>query len=480
MKILSKCFISTFCFLSLMTLVSACNTASNTGSSSTKTKNSVEDPTEENNESDDNNTSVKTKYSDIVLEKDPATNKVYDFDGLSVVIYDWYTESDSNSETDFQKEQKEYREFLEKAYNFKCIQKKLSDDWDDYSTEVFNYCKTNNEDSRIFVIDSRIALSGHNHGLWADVSKVPDIDWTKEKWNKAVCNDIPDYTFAVGIPEPQHCIFFNKQNIRDIGINPDSIYDDQKQGKWTWSAFEHLCCELTRDTDNDGIIDVYALSSNVQEFVPAIICSNNGQIICKDSEEKFKYNTDDNTMDAWDYLWRNVRNHNKPRGEGAPVDYYKRDFLNKETSFYTGRVSDILKNGFLSGIKDELGMVCIPVPDDTNEKYFSLNNDNMLVIPACYSKEKINKIMKIYDIWSNSVPGYEKADLWKENYYDYFSDTRAVDETLQYMINNSIVWKDELYNYDLKWNTLVSKIFRIEDNDCMDPYEVIDTLNNAL
>ena len=465
MKRLIKCFIPVICFISLTALITACTTAVETGDSS---------PKKEKTE--------KGKYSDLVLEKDPATNKVYDFNGLSVVIYDWYTEADSisDSESDFQKEQKEYIEFLEKTYNFKCIQKKLAaDDWDDYADQVSSYCKSDEDDARIFVIDSRIAVKGYEQGLWANISSVPNIDWNKGKWNKAVCKDIPGYTFAAGRPEPLHCIFFNKKKFQEEGVNPESLYDLQKQGEWNWNTFEDYCSRITRDTDNDGIIDQYALSCNVLEFAPALVYSKGAYMILHYAPAQSKYNVNDKIIDALYDLNGIMNKFNKPKGEDLPSDYFKDEFSKGETFFYTGRVSDILENGFLYGMKDDLGMLCISVQEDSSESYFSLNSDNMLVIPSSYSEDKINQIMKIYDLWSNPVPGYESEDLWKDNYYKYFSDKRAVDESLQYMIDNPKVWTDELYT-DLKWTDLITAMFNDYWSPAYSPEEVIDELNRKL
>ena len=91
-------------------------------------------------------------------------------------------------------------------------------------------------------------------------------------------------------------------------------------------------------------------------------------------------------------------------------------------------------------MKDDWGMVCAPLGPKGDGKYFTMNQDNMTVIPAIYSQDKVNKLMKIYDLWSDTVPGYDDPDSWKEGYYAGFRDTRAVDETMQLMMDNSIGW----------------------------------------
>ena len=82
--------------------------------------------------------------------------------------------------------------------------------------------------------------------------------------------------------------------------------------------------------------------------------------------------------------------------------------------------------------------------------------------------------MKIYDLWSDTVPGYDDADSWKEYYYGSFRDTRAVDETMQYMMDNSKSWNAWLIpglNYaPLSWNICAGA----------DPQETIESMKNEL
>ena len=239
------------------------------------------------------------------------------------------------------------------------------------------------------------------------------------------------------MPEPRHCIFFNKRVLRDNGFDPDEPYNLQKEGKWTWAKFEEMCDALTKDTDNDGIIDQYALSGFNSEFAAPAIYSNGGQITGRDANGKLYLDESDNTYEAWNWAQEIFRKYNKPAGEGANWDFFKSDFLNGLTAFYNDEEYDAQPNGILAGMKDDWGMVCFPLGPHGDGKYFTMNQDNMLVIPSYYSQDKVNKIMKIYDMWSDTVPGYDDPDSWKEYYYAGFRDTRAVDETMQLMMDNS-------------------------------------------
>ena len=394
-------------------------------------------------------------YSKLPVAKDPATKKAYDFGGMAVTIYDWWSNPDALPASKSQEDQANYRKYLEETYNFKLVQKDLQAGWGGHPAEVADYCITGGDDARIFIM-------------------TPDIDWTKEKWNKAVCSVMPGKSFAVGKPEPRHCIFFNKRVLQENGFDPDEPYNLQKDGKWTWETFESMCAALTKDTDNDGIIDQYALSGFNGEFAWPTIYSNGGRIVNVDSNGKYYLDMSDNVMEAWDYVRRIFVNYNKPQGEGANWDYFKADFLSGATAFYNDEEYDAQPNGMLADMKDDWGMVCLPIGPKGDGKYFTLNADNMLIIPGCYSQDKVNSIMKIYDFWSDTVPGYDDPDSWKESYYGSFRDTRAVDETMQYMMDNSKSWNAWLIpglNYaPLSWNICGGA----------DPQETYESMKNEL
>ena len=56
-------------------------------------------------------------------------------------------------------------------------------------------------------------------------------------------------------------IYFNKRLLQEAGIDPESIYELQRNKEWTWDKFEELCQQVQKDTDNDGVIDQYAMTN---------------------------------------------------------------------------------------------------------------------------------------------------------------------------------------------------------------------------
>ena len=385
------------------------------------------------------------EYQGVKAQKDPATGKIYDFGGLEVTIYDWWSNPDAPAVSKQQEDEKAFRQWMMDTYNFKVVQTNLAG-WGEHPTEVANYCITGGDDARVFIIDGRSAMSGLKANFWADLSKIPNIDWSDKKWNKAVLDVLKNgnsfYTFAYGKPEPRQCLFWNKRILQENGYDPDVIYDLQKSGEWTWAKFEEMCANLTKDTDNDGVIDQYAMASFNTEFTWAALISNGGSIVTQDSDGKYALNLEsDNSMEALNWTKKMFVNYQMPQAEGAAWDYFKTAFTNGEVAFYVNQEYDAQPNGLLATMKDDWGMACFPLGPNGDGKLFTMNGDNMWAIPNCYSQDKVNKIMKIIDFWTTTTPGYEDEDAWKEGYYAGFRDTRAVDETMQYMMDNSVSWK---------------------------------------
>ena len=417
---------------------------------------------------------VNGDYSKLKVLKDPKTKKAYDFGGMEVGVYNWWVDENAVPTTKDAEDQANFRAYLEETYNFKCAERNLNAGWSNHPAEVANYCITGGDDARIFTIDGRSAFAGLAANLWADISKVPDIDWTKDKWNKAVLNAMPGKSFNVGMPEVRQCVFFNKRILQENGFDPDEPYNLQKEGKWTWETFADMCAKLTKDTDNDGIIDQYALSGFNSEFMIPAIYGNGGKLVGCDENGKYYLDTSDNVMEALNWMRDIFVNYNKPAGEGANWDYFKADFLNGTTAFYNDQQYNAQPNGMLQGMQDDWGLVSFPVGPHGDGKPFTMNQDNMLVIPSFYSQEKVNKIMKIYDLWTDTVPGYEDSDSWKERYYACYRDERSVDESMQYMMDNSKAWSEWLIpNFQwapISWSVCAGA----------DPQETIESMRNQL
>lgn len=379
-------------------------------------------------------------YKGYSAEIDPATGKVYDFGGMEVTIYDWWTNPDAEAASTQQADQMAFRAWMEKTYNFKAVQKDLAG-WANHPTEVANACITADSSKyAVYIVDHRSALAGLKQGFWADLSKT-GIDWKKAKWDQGLINKLRNgdsfYTFGYGKPEPRTGVFFNKRILQENGVDPESLYDMQKDGTWTWAAFEEICAKLTKDTDNDGIIDQYAMASKNDLFGPIALESNNAAIISYIDGKFVNTSNSDNAMEAWNWTRDMFQKYQRPQGADDQWDYYFGCFQNGEVAFIVEDEYNAQPNGKFASMKDDYGFVCFPKGPKGTGKYPSLNSSNMWVIPSYYDDATLAKIAKIVDFYTEDVPEYDDPEAWKEGYWSSFRDERAVNETLQLMMDNA-------------------------------------------
>lgn len=379
-------------------------------------------------------------YKKLEKRKDPDTKKVYNLKGIDIVIADWWSNPDREPSSSAEEDQRAFRNWLQKTYNFTMVQKSIGG-WGTHPTTVANFCTTGGDENYIFIVDGRSIGAGLKANLFYDLSSIKAVNWSDKKWDQVTkvksSKGLHFYGMRAEAPEPRGGVFFNKRLLQEANIDPDYIYDLQKEGKWTWETFEDICRKITRDTDNDGVPDIYAMSSLSTEFSHLALMSNGGAWIARDKNGKLYNDTNsENSMEALNWIRHMVQNYELPSPEGANWDYMYTEFANGNVAFLVDQEYNAQPGGRFSEMKDDFGFVCFPLGPKGDGKYKTLHDDSMYVIPACYDKDRAESLAKAYDLWSDTVPGYEGQETWKESYYACFRDTRVVDETLTLMHDN--------------------------------------------
>ena len=65
---------------------------------------------------------------------------------------------------------------------------------------------------------------------------------------------------------------FNLQMIEDANL--EDPRDLAERGEWTWDKFLEYCIALTKDTDGDGVTDVYGFGGWPEDYLPNLLMSN--------------------------------------------------------------------------------------------------------------------------------------------------------------------------------------------------------------
>ena len=230
-----------------------------------------------------------------VPEGYPAIIEGLDFGGATVYIYDWWSNDDENHSARTAEPDEEtqllydYRDWLEATYNVKIVETALSD-WVGNPSELANMVM-NHDNSKLCLV--AVASDFAGTPLANDLYMPWTIDLSAEKWNKAdldfMTKDGKVYGVHAGPTEPRSCVFFNKRVLSEAGIDPESIYDAQKDGTWTWDKMIEIMDKVQRDTDNDGVNDIWGMVGSGDELAIGLMFSNNAAFFDYDENGKIVY-----------------------------------------------------------------------------------------------------------------------------------------------------------------------------------------------
>lgn len=408
---------------------------------------------------------IENPYEDegVVIYRD-ADGNVIDLGGMEIIVADWWSTDwhDDNPTTDAGEATYDYRTWLEETYNFTIVQKNVTT-WGDSPSDFTNFATTGGDENYVWLLRADAALAPYKAGLFYDLSTLDCLNFSDEKWNETTgslyskpVTDEATGESHIGVfamrpekAEPRKGVFFNYRLLSEAGIDPESIYDMQADGTWTWDAFEALCEKLTRDTDNDGVTDRYAMMSFSSHLLPAAAVSNGAGFVMVDENGLFYNGAEtDAFLEAMNWVIDLIGKYEMKAPEGANWDYFQTAFINGEVAL---QVHEEYFVSSLQEMEDDFGFVFFP-KGPQSDTYLFAPSDNVMVIPACYDADRAWKIAFAYNLYTNPTPGYGETDDWKTDYKKLFRDERSVDDTLAMMrdpVHQFTWYSDMVTGYDL-------------------------------
>lgn len=380
-----------------------------------------------------------------------VVGKTRDLGGLHIVIGDWFTDESAVPTTPEEIAQQEYREALMEKYNFTIERKKIVDEWYPMLETFTKSVELGAPAAQIFILDQKFVLG--NRALCYDLSKLSELDFTDDKWNDTVREVM---TYGTGIygmsdesneSEPRGGIIYNKKLFEAAGLDPDLPYQLQESGEWTWSKFTEICEQLTRDTDGDGAIDVYASASRSEQMLKELLVST-GTWLVDYEDGQYVSNLDDPDVKKALEFATELRDagysldcQTDPDTDGsdwnANYNYHRKLFLEETVAmqFAEAWYLNFSSEYGLYADMEDLGFVCCPKPDG-EENYHTYFTDNVAVIPACYDEQTAADIAFAYNLWTSPVPKYGTVEEdWKQIYEENL-DEKALDETMALLYKN--------------------------------------------
>ena len=363
-----------------------------------------------------------------------------DLGGIEIVIRDWWSPEDPiEPRNDYEEAQRKYQQELMEKYNF-TVERRAISDWGSAAIDFIDYTAYGGDYvNYVFVLhnDDELVKAMYN-GMMYDLSTLDCLDFSSEKFTANRTHELYSlggsiYACNMGPSEPRRGIYFNPEVLKDAGIDPESIYDMQINGTWTWDAFEKIMSEVQRDTDGDGTDDVFGLCCNNSEFAESAVFSNGGQFVGKTSKGKFTYDLENSaTLEALDWMVDIFTTYNNHDPEYAPWDYYIEEFNSGTVAFMLGEEWRGDYYGNLTDAYFTPGFVMFPKGPKA-DNYVYVWNDNFYAIPGCYDAERAWKIAFALNVYNNPVPGFEDYNEYIEFARYYCFDDRAKDETIPKM-----------------------------------------------
>lgn len=384
-------------------------------------------------------TATPATNNDPAATATPAATAIPDRDlgGIEIIIGDHWSPEEPDAPTNAQEEATlAYREQIMAKYNFK-IQSKSVAGWGEMTDTCVNSITAGEPAAQIFELDYRFVAKPMSNGLFYDLATLKsDLDFSEDKWSVAVKNLMTKGSSIYGMraqkSEPRGGLIWNKRLFKEAGLDENLPYDLQKSGDWTWSKFEELCAKLTRDTNGDGVTDIYATVSQGAETMQCLVSSTGKDYFAVDASGKVYNNCKDpDVVKAMNFA---VELYNKGYEMPQPADTNWDWFF---AAFQSGAAAMTFMEEYAcqpgqtygDAMPDDVGFVMPPKPDGQAD-YYSYVCDNICIIPSCYDAETASKIAFGYNLYTMATPGYDDPDDWKSTYYSHFNDERAVDETI--------------------------------------------------
>lgn len=387
--------------------------------------------------------------SGLKIRKDKDGNTV-DLGGMEIIIRDWWSGDswEPGNSNEYDEAWNNYYDEIQELYNF-TIKRQGMSGWGDVPADFNNYASAPDDGNNyIFVLYQGADMTAAaKNGLCYDLSTLDCLDFTQDKWRSKV-HEFYNIggkinAMAAGVPEAKDGMYFNKRLLTEAGIDPQSIYDMQEAGTWTWDAFEDLCKKTTRDVDNDGVIDVYGTVMFSSDFYGDCVASNDADFFAKDASGNYvNKSMSAETLAALNWGYNILQNYDYPDPtNGEQWDYFIPGFEQAKGVFH---VRGTYFGGQLQtdGMEDEYGFVCFPKGPNAKD-YTNTYGENPIVIPACYDADKAWKLAFAYDVFTEPLGNYDGTD-WTgydfdaalAGYQSKFDDTESVDLSVKRMLSN--------------------------------------------
>lgn len=364
----------------------------------------------------------------------------FDFGGRTIKVglwWDYYYDSDdksinddpnlSNAKTAQMRLDNVRR--IEKKYNVKIKFENLS--WDGIIKSINTSIPAGNPECDIYLTDLQFGIPAVVHGLAQDLSKIAPKNSDLLTDNKIVkplkLKDLGGiYLFQEQGLQPGIFLGYNATMIKELGLeDPQDLY---KKGQWTWDKFEEYIRKGTRDTNNDGKIDVYGFGGVFTDLVNGLMMNNGGSIAATKTEGL----SSKPTMETLDFINKlyNVDHAARP--------WNTKDWNDNLLAWSSGKVmfwtaqawllkqeADKASSNGGSGLPFDYKIVPYPIGPSGDGKVYSPVSGNYYMIPVGVKDAgKVYQIFEDFLDWYNGDTTLRDDPTWLESCFQNENDMK--------------------------------------------------------
>jgi len=375
-----------------------------------------------------------------------ASEPVRNLHGMEIIVSRWW-DPPSFINNLRQEEWNEYLEEIFTKHNFTWTDINLTG-WGAYLELFTTSTMAQDPAADLYIMSPAWATQLMNQGMLLPLNTLESIDVFSSKFNQAVIEAFTKDGNVYALPtdafaEPREFLFFNKRLFAEAGIDPNEPYELQARGEWTWDKFMEYCAKLTRDLDNDGIIDVYGFTGSDQAIINGIVASNMAEFIKRDADGKY-YNgmTDPAFIEAINF-GKEIRQRGywAVAPEGAEWDW------GLTTAFIDGHAAMCLYGAYRSeqyglNMDDDFGLLFFPKGPKATD-YNAFFYENVYVLPFNLDPNEAEDIVFALNLMTEPLEmDLTYPDYWKDMHFGYprFRDAQSVDNTLALFHGGRMTW----------------------------------------
>lgn len=305
------------------------------------------------------------------------------------------------------------------------------------------------------IADNVLPLARANYIIpWDDVD---GIDVNSDKWVEGYTGLATFDNKHYGLqfmkpPEARMVVVFNKDLLKEKGIDADSLYKLAKDKKWTFAKLQEYAKKAT--TVVNGTTTTYGVGGHPLRVTMALTLGNNGRLVTYSGGKAKATFSDAATVNAVNFF-NTLVNVDKvfeiPAELKTKSLYGKLSFLYWDDAFLKGKTAFLIQESYVvnqdikPGADFDYGILPVPMgPDNKTGNYISsAGNARIFAMTSTNANNKdFEKSVTIFNALSEPSKGYEGNDWWEFDVKsEYFQKDSADVDFEMYMtsINTSEV-----------------------------------------